>query len=162
VIGRNVFGWIIGDRQILLLGPWNMVDNLVALLAVALVAFLVYLLVTAIWRRRFEQFRKLSAQHQRATLRGQMAERVAFLFPQFTWNPSDAHFLGQPVDYVIFDGLTENRDCVSTRPIEIVFVEAKSGKETLTDIEKLVQQAIHQKRVRYEVVSLRVEGSQPQ
>ena len=133
-----------------------MVDNLVALAAVVIVALFVYLLVAAIWRRRYEQFRKLSAQSQRATLRGQIAERVASLFPQFTWNPSDAHFLGEPVDYVIFDGLTDNRDGVSSRPIEIVFVEAKSGSKTLRGVEKLVQEAVEEKRVRYEVALLRV------
>jgi predicted Holliday junction resolvase-like endonuclease len=64
-----------------------------------------------------------------------MAERVASMFPQFVWNPSDAHFLGQPVDYVIFDGLMDNRDGVSSRPVEIVFAEAESGGQALTPVE---------------------------
>ncbi len=133
-----------------------MVDNLVALFAVILTALFVYLGVTTVWRKRYEQFRKSSAQSQRATLRGQVAERVASLFPQFTWNPSDAHFLGQPVDYVIFDGLTENRDGLSSNPVEIIFVEAKSGSRTLTPVEKLVREAVQEKRVRYEVIPLKV------
>jgi predicted Holliday junction resolvase-like endonuclease len=133
-----------------------MVDDFVAVFAVVVTAFLVYMVVTAVWRRRFTQFRKSSSQSQRATLRGQMAERVASLFPQFTWNPSDAHFLGQPIDYVIFDGLSEARDEGSPKPIEIVFVEAKSGNRTLTPVEKLVQEAVQAKRVRYELIPLKV------
>jgi predicted Holliday junction resolvase-like endonuclease len=133
-----------------------MVEDLIAILGVVVTALVVYFLVTAIWRRRYETFRKSSAQTQRATLRGQMAERVASLFPQFTWNPSDAHFLGQPVDYVIFDHLTANRDGASSQPVEIVFVEAKSGNMSLTGVEKLVQDAVQQKRVRYEILPLRV------
>jgi len=133
-----------------------MVDDLVAVFAVVVTAFLVYLVVTAVWRRRFGQFRKSSSQSQRATLRGQMAEKVGSLFPQFTWNPSDAHFLGQPIDYIIFDGLSEARDEGSHNPIEIVFVEAKSGSMALTPAEKLVQDAIQAKRVRYELIPLRV------
>lgn len=133
-----------------------MVDDFVAVLAVVVTALLVYLVATAVWRKRFNKFRKSSSQSQRATLRGQMAERVASLFPQFTWNPSDAHFLGQPIDYVIFNGLSEARDEGSQKPIEIVFVEAKSGSMTLSPVEKLVQDAVQAKRVRYELIPLKV------
>jgi len=134
-----------------------MVDDIVAVSAVVITALLVYLLATAVWRQRLEQFRKSSAQTQRSTLRGQVAERMASLFPQFIWNPSDAHFLGQPIDYIIFHGLTENRDGTSSKPVEIVFVEAKSGNQTLTPAERLVRDAVERKRVRYELMPLKVE-----
>lgn len=133
-----------------------MVDNLIALFAVVLTAITVYLLVTSVWRKRYENFRKASSTTQRVTLRGQMAERVASLFPQFVWNPSDTHFLGAPVDFVIFHGLGGSRDTGYSKPVEVVFVEAKTGDATLTKSEKLVEDAINNGRVRYEVMHLGV------
>jgi len=91
-----------------------------------------------------------------------MAERVVSLFPQFIWNPSDAHFLGQPIDYVVFDGLAEARDGVSSKPVEIVFVEVKSGNNALTPVERLVRAAVEEGRVSYHLISLGTSLDRPQ
>ena len=40
----------------------------------------------------------------RAVLKGTLAEQLAPIFKIFGYNPSDAQFFGDPVDYVIFDG----------------------------------------------------------
>ena len=44
----------------------------------------------------------------RAVLKGKMAEQFAPILPEFQYLPSDAKFLGDPVDYVVFDGYTDN------------------------------------------------------
>ena len=64
--------------------------------------------------------------------------------PNFPFDPKDAHFLGNPVDYVVFAGLREDN-----RVHEIVFVEVKWGSSRLTAREKSVKEAIDAGRVSY-------------
>jgi len=47
---------------------------------------------------------KRSVNTSRAVLKGKMAEQLAPILPEFQYLPSDAKFLGDPVDYVVFDG----------------------------------------------------------
>jgi len=42
--------------------------------------------------------------------------------PEFNYNPTDARFLGSPVDFVVFNGLSGDS------PEEVVFLEVKTGK----------------------------------
>ena len=53
---------------------------------------------------------KRSVNTSRAVLKGKMAEQFAPILPEFQYLPSDAKFLGDPVDYVVFDGYTDFRD----------------------------------------------------
>ena len=53
---------------------------------------------------------KRSVNTSRAVLKGKMAEQLAPIMPEFQYLPSDAKFLGDPVDYVVFDGYTDFRD----------------------------------------------------
>ena len=39
-----------------------------------------------------------------------MAEQMAPLLPGFAYLPADARFLGDPIDYVIFDGYSAVKD----------------------------------------------------
>lgn len=55
----------------------------------------------------------------------------------------DARFLGGPVDYVVF------KNCSKGGPVEILFVEVKSGTSNLTEREELVKEAVLNKRVRW-------------
>ena len=60
----------------------------------------------------------------------------------------DARFLGAPVDYVVFDGLSAG----VLR--EVVLVEVKTGSSRLTPNEREVELAIAEGRVSYEVMRL--------
>lgn len=57
-----------------------------------------------------EEIRKGAVNRSRSTLKGKIAEQIAPLLPEFLYNPADARFIGSPVDYIIFDGLTEVSD----------------------------------------------------
>jgi predicted Holliday junction resolvase-like endonuclease len=46
---------------------------------------------------------------------------MAPLLPDFGFNPRDARFIGNPIDYVVFDGLSEGQ------LRRIVFLEVKTG-----------------------------------
>lgn len=98
---------------------------------------------------------KRSVNTSRAVLKGKMAEQLAPIMPQFEYLPSDAKFLGDPVDYVVFDGYTDLRDGEG-RPedIEIVLMDIKSGGARLTKGQVAIAQAIQAGRVRFETVRI--------
>ena len=98
---------------------------------------------------------KRSVNTSRAVLKGKMAEQLAPIMPQFEYLPSDAKFLGDPVDYVVFDGYTDLRDGEG-RPedIEIVLIDNKSGGARLTKGQVAIAQAIQAGRVRFETVRI--------
>ncbi len=101
------------------------------------------------------QAQKRSVNTSRAVLKGKMAEQLAPIMPQFQYLPSDAKFLGDPVDYVVFDGYTDLRDGEG-RPedIEVVLIDIKSGGARLTKGQQAIAQAIREGRVRFETVRI--------
>ena len=101
------------------------------------------------------QAQKRSVNTSRAVLKGKMAEQLAPIMPQFEYLPSDAKFLGDPVDYVVFDGYTDLRDGERrAEDIEIVLIDIKSGGARLTKGQVAIAQAIQAGRVRFETVRI--------
>ncbi|OOW11132.1 Holliday junction resolvase-like protein [Acinetobacter sp. MF4640] len=98
---------------------------------------------------------KRSVNTSRAVLKGKMAEQLAPIMPQFEYLPSDAKFLGDPVDYVVFDGYTDLRDGEGrVEDIEIILIDIKSGGARLTKGQVAIAQAIQAGRVRFETVRI--------
>jgi len=86
----------------------------------------------------------------RRSLYGIGMEKIAPFLVHYKYNPSDSHFLGNPIDYVVFDG-------ISIEKLEkIVFVEIKSGNSELTRREKMIRDIIKEGKVSFEV--LRING----
>jgi predicted Holliday junction resolvase-like endonuclease len=101
------------------------------------------------------EIRKDSNNRSRSTLKGKIAEQMAPLLPEFTFNPADARFIGSPVDYIIFDGLTDVAD-EKAKEIRIIFMDVKHGKGNLTRTQRVIRDAIADKNVSWE--TLRVAG----
>lgn len=95
-----------------------------------------------------DEARRRSVVSSRATVTGQVKEHLLPLLPEWTYNPRDAKFLGQPVDFIVFEGLSD--DTVE----RVVFVEVKTGKSRLSTRERSLRDAIAEGRVDYEVVRL--------
>jgi predicted Holliday junction resolvase-like endonuclease len=74
---------------------------------------------------------------------------MAPVLPEFPFNPADARFIGSPVDYVIFDGLTDVADDKKTE-IRIVFMDVKSGNAVLTRTQRIIRQAVLDKAIAWE------------
>ncbi|RKG29414.1 Holliday junction resolvase-like protein [Acinetobacter tianfuensis] len=101
---------------------------------------------------------KRSVNTSRAVLKGKMAEQMAPIMPEFQYLPSDAKFLGDPVDYVVFDGYTDYRDGDGlAEDIEVVLIDIKSGGARLTKGQQAIAQAIAEGRVRFETVRINFE-----
>ena len=90
-----------------------------------------------------------------------MAEQIAPLLPGFNYWPADARFLGDPVDYVIFDGYSTCKDGDSDgEDLEIVLVDIKKGaRTTLNRGQRQIARAVEAGRVRFEVVRVFDDGS---
>lgn len=94
-----------------------------------------------------------SVSSSRAVLKGKIAEQFAPIFPQFDYLPSDSKFLGDPIDYVVFNGYSEFKEgLVDASQIEVVLIDIKSGNARLTKGQQAIAQAIKQGRIRFETI----------
>ena len=101
------------------------------------------------------QAQKRSVNTSRAVLKGKMAEQLAPIMPEFRYLPSDAKFLGDPVDYVVFDGYTDFRDGEGrAEDIEVILMDIKSGGARLTKGQQAIAQAVQEGRLRFETLRI--------
>lgn len=111
-------------------------------------------LATADARLRFEQWlqekekeiREDAVTKSQAVTMGKVTEHFIPFLPEFDYNPQDARFIGSPVDFVVFDGLSEG----DLR--QVVFMEVKSGKAALSTRERWIRDAIREGRVLWQQV----------
>lgn len=102
---------------------------------------------------------KRSVNTSRAVLKGKMAEQFAPILPEFRYLPSDAKFLGDPVDYVVFDGYSNFRDGDGTvDDIEVILLDIKSGGARLSKGQQAIAQAVREGRVRFETLRIDFEN----
>lgn len=97
-----------------------------------------------------EAARRDAAKRSRGVRGGKAAEQLAPFGPAFSarFNPADARFLGAPVDFVVFDGLSQGELSA------IVLVEVKTGSARLNGNERQVREAIVEGRVAYDLLRI--------
>ena len=132
-----------------------------AILAVAIILFivcviLVYLLVKERGEfRRYEEeelsrrqeIREEAIRESRRVLGGKFTEQMTPYLPEFKYDPTEARFIGSPIDLIVFPGLAEGE------PTEVVLIEVKTGKSgRLTPKERKVRELIDAGRVRWELI----------
>ena len=107
------------------------------------------------WKAESEKaIREDALARSRAVLKGRVAEQLAPFFKEFRYDPSDARFIGDPVDYVVFDGYTKVKEGVEDRPITIVLVEVKTGEATLTHTQRRIREGVEKGLVRFEIIKI--------
>jgi predicted Holliday junction resolvase-like endonuclease len=89
---------------------------------------------------------RAAVQRSRATLLGRLLERIAPCFRRFAYDPRDMRCICDPMDYVLFDGLTVER-----RVRKITFIEVKCGRGQLSGVQRSVLEAVAKGRVDTEV-----------
>lgn len=95
-------------------------------------------------------FKKGSAR----TRVGNTVEQLVPFMEDFPYDPSDARFIGGgPIDYVIFDGLTDGKIR------ELVFIDIKTGKAKKNDSQKLVQDCAALGHVRFGIFRVGADGT---
>lgn len=97
------------------------------------------------FRRREKEIRADAIKRSKAVVTGKVAEHLVPFTADFGFNPRDIRFLGSPVDFVCFDGLTEGS------LDQIVFVEVKSGMSGLSTRERQVRNIVDEGEVSYAI-----------
>ena len=108
------------------------------------------------------QERSNANESSRHSLKGRIGEQMSPLFPEFysKYQPSDARFLGSPIDYIIFKNMSEydKKTKAEDIPIDVILVEVKSTKKAgLSEKEKAVRIAVEEGRVSFDVVRQNIE-----
>ena len=74
---------------------------------------------------------------------GKKLEVILPTMKDFKWRLADCRFLGDPIDFITFNGFSINE------VYSLSFVEVKSGGARLNDHQKAVKEAIEDKKVSY-------------
>jgi predicted Holliday junction resolvase-like endonuclease len=94
-----------------------------------------------------EAARKDAISQSRGVLGGKFTEQMMPYLPDFKYDPTEARFIGSPIDMIVFPGLSKGE------PREIVIVEIKSGKNAhLTPSEAKIRELIENGMVRWELI----------
>ncbi|MEE8619088.1 MAG: Holliday junction resolvase-like protein [Dehalococcoidales bacterium] len=105
------------------------------------------------WEEERERARKEAITQSRAVLGGKFVEQLAPYLPEFKYDPTEARFIGSPIDLIVFPGLA------SGDPEEIVIMEIKTGKTgQLKPHQKKIRQLIENGMVRWELIQKPTEG----
>ena len=78
----------------------------------------------------------------RAVNLGFLLERLAPTFDAFTFNKNDCRSMFDPIDYVIFEGLSKKNNVD-----KIQFVDIKTGNARLTSKQRKIKEVIEEKKV---------------
>ncbi|MCS7093928.1 MAG: Holliday junction resolvase-like protein [Candidatus Aenigmarchaeota archaeon] len=119
--------------------------------------FIIYLFLKNLeWKFKFEErvkkyieemeekIRRDAIERSSKILSGKIVEKLVPITKDFNHNPHDVRWLGDPVDFVVFDGLSEGN------LKKITFVEVKSGKSPLNENEKMVRDVVKKKEIEWE------------
>jgi predicted Holliday junction resolvase-like endonuclease len=136
---------------------------LVGALAALFLAVVVYQLrifkLKLNFQRQIKEAAKRSVDQSRNTLKGQIAEQMAPVLPGFSYLPADARFLGDPIDYVVFNGRTGlGNNGMGEQELEIVLLEVKHSQSKLSPVQRAIAAAVEQGRVRFEVAHIGEDG----
>jgi predicted Holliday junction resolvase-like endonuclease len=88
------------------------------------------------------KIRAESVLRSEAVLRGRISEQLAPLAPDFPFAPTDVRFIGTPVDFIVFDGYSEVRAGRRESLRSIVFVDVKTGRASLTTIQRRIRNCL--------------------
>jgi predicted Holliday junction resolvase-like endonuclease len=103
------------------------------------------------WReeeeKRLEEARRQAILKSRAVLGGKFTEQMAPYLPEFKYDPTEARFIGTPIDLVVFRGHATGETT------EIVFIEVKSGRsDKLPRKEQRIKELVEAGMVRWELI----------
>ena len=97
-------------------------------------------------REREGELRRDAAARSGRVLSGRVLERFSPLMGNFPFDPHDAIWIGHPVDFLVFEGLSLDRQ--EGRELKgIVFLEVKSGSGKLSPRQRMIREAVEGGRV---------------
>jgi predicted Holliday junction resolvase-like endonuclease len=130
----------------------------VVLIAIIIIAIiLTYFITRLAFERKFRRWQEVEIEQRkkaiqdginksRAVLGGKFTEQMAPYLPDFKYDPTEARFIGSPIDLIVFPGLAQGE------PREIVIMEIKTGASQLSPQENKIRQLVESGMVRWEVL----------
>ncbi len=108
-----------------------------------------------LWKEVFKnqevpKIKKDVLARSRNTIRGIATEHLAPLI-QKEYNAKDFRHLGDPVDYIIFDGLSDVLDRKSNEIVNVVLLDVKTGNARLNKVQRRIRDAIQEGKIKFEV-----------
>ena len=104
-------------------------------------------------KTQVKKAREDALSKSRSVIRGQASEHLApFVIPNT--NPKDYRFMGNPIDYICYDGLSDVIDKVSDQIKTVRFIDIKTGKSNLNKTQRRIRDAIKANRVSFETINL--------
>ena len=97
-------------------------------------------------KKRKENILKSSRNKAKATNLGFILERLAPGLTSFRFKRNDCRALFDPIDYVIFEGLTTKE-----RVSKLLFVDVKTGESRLTPKQKKIKNLVNDKKVQFDI-----------
>jgi len=133
------------------------VDTFFIILAAVLAVVVTYFITRFLYEERFRRWRdgeiesrqraiQNGIQKSRAILGGKFTEQIVPYLPEFKYDPTEARFIGSPIDLIIFPGLAQGD------PREIVVMEIKTGNSQLSTVENKIRELVESGMVRWEVL----------
>ena len=95
-----------------------------------------------------KEIRKDSVARSRNIMRGQATEHLAPTMIK-EYSLKDYRFMGNPIDYIIFNGGSDVTDGESDEIKSIVFMDIKTGKSKLNKIQRRIRDCIKEGRVEF-------------
>lgn len=102
-------------------------------------------------RQRIEQWLREKDRQRGQVIKGQIAEQMAPFLPDFPFHPKDARFIGSPVDYVVFDGMSEGK------LRQVVLVEVKTNQSRPNPIQKEIERIVVNRRITFRIIRLHID-----
>ena len=126
-------------------------------ITVLLVAFIILYIRELVKRKNTEkqqqrliiEARADAVKRSRASVEGQVTEQLVPHFPEWKHTPSDARFIGTPIDYVVFDGMSKGE------PEKIIIVEVKKGSSTPTKLQRQIRDLIKEGKIEWELLKIK-------
>ena len=109
------------------------------------------------WKIKFDQkikefldqeeknIRQDAIERSARVLSGKTLEKLVPFLKEFKYNSHDIRWLGDPIDFVIFDGYSKNKE-VS----KIVFCEVKSGESKLTPVQNRIKEIVEEGKISWD------------
>lgn len=125
---------------------------IVGLLTAVTILLIKYIYLRASFEQRIKEWlqneedriRKDAIERSARTLSGKTLEKLIPFLDKFPYNAHDLRWLGDPVDFIIFDGYSSEKS-----PKQIVFCEVKSGKSNLSKVQNEIKELVEKKKVKW-------------
>src|SRR3989339_833680 len=124
------------------------IELVTVVLAFLVVLYIGYLVGKYVARKQHDdkipEIRETAIKQSRAVLSGQFSEQIAPYMPDFPYKPTEARFVGKPIDFIVFKGMD------GKKIEEVVFVEVKTGQSQLSPVEKSLKEAVENKKISWD------------